>query len=72
MRGIDRQSGMLTADFLASHSSVRGEIPAEASAVARGESDSWENLECLSMFCCSRQNSSLLSGLVTLIHRINI
>lgn len=37
MRGIDWQSGMLTVDFLASRSSVRGEIPAEASAVAGGE-----------------------------------
>lgn len=37
MRGIDWQSGMLTVDFLASHSRVRGEIPAEASAVAGGE-----------------------------------
>lgn len=37
MRGIDWQSGMLTVDFLSSCSSVRGEIPAEASAMAGGE-----------------------------------
>lgn len=40
--------------------------------MSRVESDSWENPEHLSVPCCGGQISSVLSGLVALIHRINI